>query len=579
MDKNNNKKFQISGNVPNYTYNDNQNLSFDTSSISQSAYDNNKDLSNAVDQQREFILNNANFSSNNTFYNPVNNSAVDQNLNDLAQFNLKENFQTNHPILKMLNTEYQNNTLYNNLNKDLLKESIIEVRLNIDSIDRDIEIYPNPFDYIVNLGPVVNSGINTPATRVNLKKEVRKLDRKLNKVIRHTEESILGINNNEELIENNVLFTSPDLIKEYTINLEKINNPYLNKNFENIKFIRLDTVVLPRFNSVMINSEWNHCRQNHHKKKFIKDDYDRVKDYTLLNLRYIPNDQTEYFPLGDRFVQIYIKEINNNYSFGTNEITDKSFIMIFDKILGTLYFKLTPYSAIKTYKDSLLGTINKLSIKFYDSWGNPLKLNTDDIQYETKQILNTDLIMPEKYDICNIIKDHDFKKWYIEKINEIIKCFITINYDIYHKIPLYSSKCMKELKGLCFNNDCINPQEIILNQTIFKVDNIYQEFNEFVTSNGFIDVVKKTINDKCVRLSIDEYINNIIWYSNETKNDNINNNIQALNHNYVNFGFNILDKLKQEVINLPSSKIFQNYLTFVMGQYNNELNTKIDYNH
>ena len=329
----------------------------------------------------------------------------------------------------------------------------------------------------------------------------------------------------------------------------------------------------------MINSEWNHCRQNHHKKKFIKDDYDRVKDYTLLNLRYIPNDQTEYFPLGDRFVQIYIKEINNNYSFGTNEITDKSFIMIFDKILGTLYFKLTPYSAIKTYKDSLLGTINKLSIKFYDSWGNPLKLNTDDIQYETKQILNTDLIMPEKYDICNIIKDHDFKKWYIEKINEIIKCFITINYDIYHKIPLYSSKCMKELKGLCFNNDCINPQEIILNQTIFKVDNIYQEFNEFVTSNGFIDVVKKTINDKCVRLSIDEYINNIIWYSNETKNDNINNNIQALNHNYVNFGFNILDKLKQEVINLPSSKIFQNYLTFVMGQYNNELNTKIDYNH
>ena len=138
---------------------------------------------------------------------------------------------------------------------------------------------------------------------------------------------------------------------------------------------------------------------------------------------------------------------------------------------------------------------------------------------------------------------------------------------------------MKELKGLCFNNDCLNSQKIILNQTIFKVDNIYQELNEFITSNGFIDVVKKTINNKCVRLSIDEYITNIIWHSNDIKNDNININIEALNHNYVNFGFNILDKLKQEVINLPSSKIFQNYLTFVMGQYNNELNTKIDYNH
>jgi len=84
MDKNN-KKFQISGNVPNYTYNGNQNLSFDASSISQSAYDNNKDVSNAVDQQREFILNNANFSPNNTFYHPQNNSSVDQNLNDLAK--------------------------------------------------------------------------------------------------------------------------------------------------------------------------------------------------------------------------------------------------------------------------------------------------------------------------------------------------------------------------------------------------------------------------------------------------------------------------------------------------------------
>ena len=45
----------------------------------------------------------------------------------------------------------------------------------------------------------------------------------------------------------------------------------------------------------------------------------------------------------------------------------------------------------------------------------------------------------------------------------------------YIKVDItYTSKCMKELKGLCFNNDCLNSQKIILNQTIFKVDNIYQ---------------------------------------------------------------------------------------------------------
>tara|TARA_A100001015_G_scaffold321540_1_gene452844 strand:+ start:4233 stop:5975 length:1743 start_codon:yes stop_codon:yes gene_type:complete len=579
MDKNDNKKFQISGIDENYSYNGKQNLSFDASSISQSGYSDNKDLSNAVKQQRQYEINNTSFSPNSTFYNPLTNSANYQNINDLSQFNIKENFQENKPIQKMLNTKYQDDTIYNNLNENLLKESITEIRLNIDSIDRDIELYPNPFEYVVNLGPVVNSGLKFPPNRVNLKKEVRKLDRKLNKVIRHTEESVLGIQQNNDIpTVNNLLFTSPDLIKKYTINLERINNPYLTKSFDNIKFIRLDTAVLPRFNKVMINCEWNYCRENYHKKKFIKDDYERVKDYTLMNLRYIPNDETDSTPIGDRFVQIFIGEINNNNNFGTNKITDTSFIMIFDKILGTLYFKLTPYSAIKTYKDSLLGNLNKLTIKFYNSWGEPLTLNTDTVNYEINQIKNTDLVIPTDYNICEVINNNEHKRYYIEKINEIIKCFVAINYDIYCKIPFYSSKNMTDLKGLCFNEHCIDIHLITLNQSIFEVKNIYQELNEFVTSIGFIDVVKKTKKNKCVKLSINEYIDNIIWYSNDPNNENLNKNIEAINNNYVNFGFNILDKLKIEIINLPASKVFQNYLTFVMGQYTNELNTKIDYN-
>ena len=308
-----------------------------------------------------------------------------------------------------------------------------------------------------------------------------------------------------------------------------------------------------------------------------------IKDYIILNDRYIPNETNEYNPLGDRFIQIFIKELQSTRNFGTNPTTDKSFILIFDKVLGALYLKLIPYSATKIYKESLLGNITELSIQFFDSWGEPLKINTSSIDYEINQISSTDLIDPKEYNIIeylNELKGERKLKSTIKHFNEIIKCFVMINSNINKIIPFYSQDNLNLISNeIDFHSDCLDYKTISLNTKIFNVDNIYNELDSFVSLDGFEEKIKITsVANKKVKLTIDEYINNVIWYDFDKSNiEKIISNIRAIDYNYRNFGFKILDILKKEIINIPINRNFQNFLTFILGIWENELNTKIDY--
>ena len=581
-----NPNYQISGIEPNYSFRGVQNLPFDQSSISTSGYSNIVDLSNGVKQQQQFVNNYNNYSPVSTFDNIEKKSGNLENLKNFSQFNIEQGFKSNQPIQLMPDTKNKHETLYDNLNDNLLKESLREYRLNVDSIDRDIELYPDPFNYVIHLGPVTNSGINASVSRTNIKNELKTLGKK-NKNIRHTDTPVSQVYSNIE--ENNqikdalnnkiFIFDNPNAIKEYTVKLERSFNPYIIKDFQNVSYVKLDCAVVPKYNSICINSSWDFCRKKHHKKNFFKDEYDRIKDYIIMNNRYIPNDRDDYNPLGDRFIQIYIQELRSTRSFGTNSITDKSFILIYDKTLGALYLKLIPYSASKSYKDSLLGNITKLSIQFYDSWGIPLKINTSCIDYEKDQILNTKIVEPGKINLDNYLTNHDDIIKLIKNFNEIIKCFILINYDIENLIPFYSTTNFNpEEHKIKFNHECDDSKTIEINKKIFKITNIYKEFDNFVSDNGFISIIKYTLNNKKVKVSIDEFIDNVIWYDINLDNiENIIENMKALVFNYNNFGFQILDLLKTEIVNIPINKNFQNFLTFLLGIWEDELNTKIDY--
>ena len=589
MKKNNTNKnidnqqdYQISGIEPNYSYNGVQNLTFDQSSISSSGYNTRESLIRAVDDQQQFVNNYNDFKPISTFDNLETNSTNLQNLNNFSQFNIQKSFMSNKPIEFMPDNKNKHETLYDNLGENLMKEAVREYRLNIDSLDRDVTIYPDPFNYIVFLGPVTNSGINASVSRTNIKTELKNANKKNkhNKNFEQFEKNDIKDAINEKIF----LFDNPDAIREYTINLEKSFNPYIIRDFINVSYVKLDCAVVPRYNSIAINRCWDYCRKKHHKKNFFKDEYDRIKDYIILNDRYIPDDKNEYNPLGDRFIQIYIKELQSIRNFGTNAITDKSFILIYDKTLGALYLKLIPYSATKTYKDSALGNLTRLTIEFYNSWGEPLKINTVSIDYEKNQISNTKIIDPYKYNLSNILLSDEKLIKVIENFNEIIKCFVMINYDIELLIPFYTPENLNESQAnffdskLKFHDDCINGQIIKINEKLFNVNNIYEELDSFVTESGFVNVIKITKSNKKVKLSIDEYLNNVIWFDlNIDLINSIHHNIKSIDLNYRNFGFEILDKLKTELTNIPINKNFQNFLTFLVGVWEDELNTKIDY--
>ena len=164
--------YQLSGIQPNYNSAGAQNLNFNSSGISRDGFATPADLTKAV--QDTYINKYNEFQPNSTFLNSENNSGKLENLRDFSQFNVKDNFTDNKPLLYMLDSKNKHNTIYDNLNEDLMKETIEEYRINIDSYNRDISIYPNPFDYKVILGPVVNSGINaTVAQKPNLKQELK----------------------------------------------------------------------------------------------------------------------------------------------------------------------------------------------------------------------------------------------------------------------------------------------------------------------------------------------------------------------------------------------------------------------
>ena len=89
-------------------------------------------------EQQQFVKNYNSYEPNSTFYRNENNSSKNEDLNDLRQFNYQQNFTENKPINRKTDFSNKNNTLDENLGNPINKDTIVEYRLNIDSIDRDV---------------------------------------------------------------------------------------------------------------------------------------------------------------------------------------------------------------------------------------------------------------------------------------------------------------------------------------------------------------------------------------------------------------------------------------------------------
>ncbi len=243
-----------------------------------------------------------------------------KNLPSMSNFN--KAFQPNAPMIEPHDYVNHNQLTHNNVGDIVLDEHVVEYRINIDSLDRGISVYNNPFCFTVKFNPPSDSIIKTkvPIDPYNKSKGTK--------------------------IEETVIKGPP--------------KPHISKEFKNVKYIKLDSIILPQYSGI------------------IEEDGEYVFDKdTLL--------------VDDRFVVLRIKELDDDRGFRVFDTGDgslridssgdfhsypKPFGLIFpDKLLGRCYYTGTPYHASKIYRNSSLGNITQLTIELYDSCGKKLSFD------------------------------------------------------------------------------------------------------------------------------------------------------------------------------------------------------------
>ena len=198
-----------------------------------------------------------------------------------------------------------NTLLQNNLYNELLTQEIKEFSVLIDSKDRNYQVYPNPFHYNVTFAPL-------PTSRT------------------HGSEKSL-------------VYEDP--------------NPTISLGFENVRYIKLQEVILPIYNKT---------------RRYSK----KMPD---LDSRGLPHFVTEEVidtnhPLTENlYTVMVIEEYKDINTKSTNDVLSDSFATIyFDETINDSHFMGSTSNGLKVFPPDNLGKIDKLRIRFLDPYGNQL---------------------------------------------------------------------------------------------------------------------------------------------------------------------------------------------------------------
>lgn len=229
-----------------------------------------------------------------------------------GQGNFQTAFNTSNPVqmngydpkgqFNNNNFVNKNEIIHNNLSSILLNEEIREYSVMIDSKDRNYQVYPDAFHYEVKFNPL-------PKTR-------------------------------EKVNGKTVTYEEP--------------SPTINDNFTNVRYIKLEEVLLPLYYKVKQKIEID--EDGDETKKWVVDTNKKLND----NLYIILSLGSEYSDENHR---------------STNDVLSSSFSTIYYDCLAnsTHYFGYTA-NGIKIFPQDQLGKIDRLRITFIDAYGNPIRI-------------------------------------------------------------------------------------------------------------------------------------------------------------------------------------------------------------
>jgi hypothetical protein len=221
--------------------------------------------------------------------------------------NYQSAFRANIPILHKLDYHNRDELLHNNIRDQVQIESIYNYHIHIDSNDRDIAIYPNPFSFTVQFG-----GVGPSVSKRKNKTEI--------------------------------FPGSP--------------NPIIQKEFKNVKFVKINYVILPRY--IM------YCKESH--------EFSHTVNNSLLKYKYLI---------------LKVPELSTNRMLSTNNIVGSdSFILYPDRTIGTNDIWVTEVDTVQ-YNISALGSISRLHFELQTPKGQVLEIT--DVCGKKLDKLNLDL--------------------------------------------------------------------------------------------------------------------------------------------------------------------------------------------
>ena len=402
--------------------------------------------------------------------------------------NFNDGYQSN-PIIEKTNFKNSGHTIHNNLRDNLLIENIVDYYINIDSDDRKFETYPDPFNYVVTFNSVGRS-------KYKFKNESTELNETPGPVINRTFKNIKYIkldhvilsrhNINKYTLEQNILVdTDNKNLTVQNICLNKHchkdcnNNCYLCRSKSNCSnFCDCNCKNCSKFNKC------NKCFQTSDNKNDICIGHnDNCHTCENMMCKCIINDK-------NKFLILKVKELVNNKMLSTNPATDKSYILHIDRTLGNFHNVWITRNGTSTYQNSTLENLNRLSIEFCNNKGDRLNIAI------------------------------------------VIQCNIKINH-ICHRFILIFGKLEDDIK----NNIKGIKLEFPIKE-IFHTENWYKRI---------INILITHINDNKIKAILNLNI------------DTIYNSIKNLD---------IIDLIKCDITN----NVF-----FIIGTYQNELGTDINY--
>lgn len=289
------------------------------------------------------------------YRNVVNSNAIRTNQNQLS-FGM--------PVLRQ--EQYDNpNLLFNNVSNDVVKKTVEHFYIHIDSSDRDITTYTNPFSYRVRLNPIntdaepylvsartfenvnsvkINNGLIPRLynlTKTNVTQSGTIFSYISGKVtISTTDDEIAGLLDTTDTVGSNTVTyanitstrstTSPYLLTEWTIEF----------------ILDLDTSVL--YSYTYTNTTIT----------YVKYQYDTTKDLST-----------------GRFILMDITELKDANEYATNSDVAKSFAVLYPSDIYDNFYHIRTYGIQRNFKSDALKNLSRLTISFKDSFGSSLSVS------------------------------------------------------------------------------------------------------------------------------------------------------------------------------------------------------------